>query len=341
MARAIFNESEIEFIKSNYSTMDTSEIAKILGFTRKQIKGKADTLKLRKGIEITTFTDDETEFLRDNYPMMETSKIGEIIGKTVKQINDKASNMGLKKENRLTYSIDDTFFEKIDSEEKAYWLGFLYADGAIVERFNSSRTRLKSLTLEVGLSKNDRDHLEKFKKAISFEGIIKDKQVTLNGQVISTIRLVVYNTKMCRDLIKLGCTPRKSLSLRFPTSDIVPDEFVRDFIRGYFDGDGCVFYKHENNSYIINLVGTDCFIKGLYTRVSDKIDINKTKITKKGEASQVAWGGYANFVNWGTYLYKDSKVHLDRKRDKVIEAINTKVYQDTSRIAYYHRNMMV
>lgn len=340
MGKSIFNKEQIEFIKNNYSTMDTLDIANKLGFTRAQIKGKADTLKLTKGIEVTSFSESEMRFMCENYANMETSLIAKSIGKTVKQVNDKACNMGLKKENMTSYSIDETFFEKINTEEKAYWLGFLYADGSIVERLNRNKTRIKSLTLEVGLSDCDRTHLEKFKIAIGFGGNIKSKYTTINDRRIKTARLVVYNTKMCRDLISLGCTPRKSLTLKFPSRDIVPDEYIDDFIRGYFDGDGCVFHNHNNLSYVINFVGTREFIEGMFEIVSKKININKTKVVKKGNAYQVAWSGYSNFVNWGSYLYEKSNVFLDRKKEGFIHAVETKSYKNTNNIAYYHRNMM-
>ena len=93
MVASIFTDVEVEFIKNNYTSMDTSEIASILGKTKKQIKGKADGLKLRKGIEVIRFSDEEILFLTENYADMETAEMSKVIGKTVKQINDKASNM--------------------------------------------------------------------------------------------------------------------------------------------------------------------------------------------------------------------------------------------------------
>lgn len=338
MVASIFTQDEVEFIKDNYASMDTAEIAEKLGKTRKQVKGKADGLGLRKGVLVTRFTKEEEQFLIDNYETMESCDIAKVIDKTVKQINDKAFNMGLKKE-KTPYTLDVDFFKIIDTEEKAYWLGFLYADGCISVGYDKEKTRIKSLTLEVGLSEIDRSHLERFADSIGSNGVIKDKKVKIGDKTYNAVRFNVYNTEMCRDLINLGCTPKKSLTLEFPTKDIVPDELINHFIRGYFDGDGCSFYKHDTNAYIVNFVGTKHFLDGIYDEMSKECNINKTAIRKKGSAYQVSWGGFSNFRIIGKYLYKNSTICLDRKKEKFIDAIDTKEY--VRNVAYYHRNMMV
>ena len=339
MVASIFTDVEVEFIKNNYISMDTSEIASILGKTKKQIKGKADGLKLRKGIEVTRFSDEEILFLTENYADMETAEMSKVIGKTVKQINDKASTMKLIKKNVLRYDVDENYFKQIDTEEKAYWLGFIYADGCIVERYNKESTRLKSMRLEIGLSSVDEAHLNKFSKSIGFTGTVKRKKVKLNGKIFDSSRVVINNTRICKDLIKLGCTPRKSLTITFPNSEIVPENLLSHFVRGYFDGDGCVSYNHDNIAYVINFVGTKNFLDGIYETVSKEIDITRTTMTKKGNAFQMSWHGFSNYGNWNLYLYKNANIWLDRKNDKFEDAINTKEYIND--IAYYHRNVVV
>ena len=145
---------------------------------------------------------------------------------------------------RKKISSDDTLFEKIDTEEKAYWLGFLYADGNVY--YNEKRV---SYRIELGLAEKDLNHLEKFKKFLNCTNEIKYRQN------IKAYRIMIGSKKMCNDLIKLGCVPNKSLILTFPTEDQVPLELQRHFIRGYFDGDGCITYRKSGSSPGINMLG--------------------------------------------------------------------------------------
>ena len=150
--------------------------------------------------------------------------------------------------NLAKFNID--FFEKIDSQEKAYWLGFLYADGAIGSTNNG---------IEVSLKSSDYDHLLKLKESLGFKekNIYKDE---------IRCRLTFTNKKTKEDLIKLGCFPKKSLSLKFPSKDQVPDEYLYDFIRGYVDGDGSVMINTKKTGGRLSLLGTKEFIEGLLIR---------------------------------------------------------------------------
>ena len=111
-------------------------------------------------------------------------------------------------------------FHIIDTEEKAYWLGFLYADG-YVSKYNQ---------VEVSLTLEDEDHLIKLKNFINTNTeIIKDDH---------RCRLLFCSKELAKDLANLGCVNNKSLILTFPTEEQVPQELLRHFLRGYVDGDG-------------------------------------------------------------------------------------------------------
>lgn len=150
---------------------------------------------------------------------------------------------------RRTAKVDDTLFEKIDTEEKAYWLGFLYADGNVHYKPEKVRYRI-----ELGLAIKDYSHLEKFSKFLNFKGNIKLREKT------KSCRIVFGSKKMCEDLIKLGCIPAKSLILTFPNSSQVPSKFIKDFLRGYFDGDGSMHLSNGNKTPDIRILGTKEFL---------------------------------------------------------------------------------
>ena len=336
MSKSIFTNDEVKFIMKNYSQMDTKKIAELLKKTPKQIKGKADTLKLRKGIIVDKYTNDEVKFIRQNYNRMLTRDIAKVLSRTVKQINDKAYNMGLKKE-VFRYEYDETFFKKINTEEKAYWLGFIYADGCISQIFNKRTGALKSQTMEITLAKKDEFHLKKLLIAIKSNKPIQQKLVKVKGIEYPSCKISINNKKICKDLINLGCLPRKSLIVDFPKENVVPKYLIRHFIRGYFDGDGCVSYSHNNLAYIVNFVGTENMLIGIQNYIEKEVGLSRTAIKGKGKAFQVNWGGFTSLLLWYKILYSDSIIFLDRKHNKFLEAINTKKY--IRDVPYYHRNM--
>ena len=115
------------------------------------------------------------------------------------------------------YNYNKDYFESINSSEKAYWLGFLYADGCITRFYKNEK--LKSMSLELTLCKEDKEHLIKFNNALSSNVPIRKKLVKTNTKIYEEYRLVINCTKMCYDLINLKCTPNKTFSIVIPRLD--------------------------------------------------------------------------------------------------------------------------
>lgn len=188
--------------------------------------------------------------------------------------------------------------ENINTEEKAYWLGFLYADGCI-----SSGNRND---IELSLQLSDKEHLQKFKNFIGFEG----KLITDTYRC----RVSFKNRKMKSDLIKLGCTPRKSLTLTFPTKEQVPKELIPHFIRGYLDGDGCVICTEKTNN--VNILGTKdmlqniCLHSGITTNRIYKSNAKSNKIFRLELNSR------KDILHFCGYIYNNSKIYMERKFNK-------------------------
>lgn len=215
------------------------------------------------------------------------------------------------------YEYNKSYFSIINSEEKAYWLGFIYADGCI-NVIKAKNGQVKSMNLEITLKESDREHLVKFAKSLNApEDLVKSKIVKLNGKSIQTYRIVVCSTEMCRDLIALGATPRKSLKLKFPKN--LPSNLIRHFIRGYFDGDGCI--NTSNNRKRISLLGTKEFLQDVQLYFSD-MGVTCTKISHGncGKSYYFEKSGL-QVINILNYLYKDSSIYLDRKYKKAIAVL--------------------
>lgn len=242
---------------------------------------------------------------------------------------DSLNNQNRRKKQMSKYFYNKDFFKKIDNENKAYWLGFLYADGSINRHYRNEK--LKSMSLEIGLSKKDECHLLKFLNDIESNVPVKYKTNKIKDKIYESVKVTVCNTDMCRDLIKLGCTPKKSLTLDFPTFENVPQQYMWDFIRGYIDGDGNIFYneyqgKKENHkntiSFGLSIVGTMSMLKGIENYIlSQNIPIN-AYYSEEGNAYSLHIKGFDNLIELYNKIYKDSAIYLDRKHTYYTDAIN-------------------
>jgi hypothetical protein len=196
-------------------------------------------------------------------------------------------------------------FKEIDTEEKAYWLGFLYADGAIGSKTNH---------VELSLQLSDIGHVEKYRKFID--------AATQIGIDDHRCRLTVC-TKAYRDnLIKWGCTPRKSFTIRFPQ---IEKQWISAFVRGYFDGDGYIGRSCKDCLYNVASITCGCrpFLEDLFKIIQQECNVELSGIYRASRGSNtfnIYMDGikFKKFIKW---LYYDSSIHLDRKYQRYIESI--------------------
>lgn len=141
----------------------------------------------------------------------------------------------------------------------------------------------------------------------------------------NVVILTITNKKIVDDLVKLKCVPRKSCIIELPTYDIVPENLFRHFLRGYFDGDGCMYYQmRKDRAYtypicIAQFTSSIPFCKALSIYLSS-IDIKNC--LKKPDRyhpnnTSVTITGYKQLVKLIAYLYDGMKegLFLKRKRD--------------------------
>lgn len=207
------------------------------------------------------------------------------------------------------YTISQNFFEKIDTQEKAYILGFISADGCV-----------HKTSLIINISNNDIEILEKIKENIGSTHPIKisaERKSILNGKIIKSGKMAalrIVNKKISIDLFNLGIVPKKSLTLKFPTNDQVPNNLIRHFIRGYFDGDGSVFKSKKCNCLRIRFCGTYDFLLSIKGFLENNL-IKSNKITKNHNIFEFGIGGKKNINKFYNFLYKDSTIFLQRKKN--------------------------
>ena len=222
---------------------------------------------------------------------------------------------------KLHYNKNKDFFKKIDTEEKAYILGFLAADGNINDKNNNIKITLNSI---------DCDILEKIKKEMEYDGPIKNKEITTTlpsgiKHTSCVSELVICSEEIVKDLIALGITPKKSLTLNFNFS-LLEESMIKHFLRGYVDGDGSCNITSCNNkiNYKISITSSSLMINSIKKVIKEifpqfRCSIVKSKTNEKTSTLYV--GGKNSFELLLNYLYKDATFYLDRKYNLYLKNI--------------------
>lgn len=240
--------------------------------------------------------------------------ISKIYNRSTNYIVKILNNYNVIDHNRIyrKYSINESAFENIDTEEKAYWLGFLYADGCIGNSNDIGRH-----TIELGLKSVDRNHLVNFLKFISPKDYLKiplQFRIHKNGKKLYySYRTWINNKKLANDLKQAGCFTAKSLILKFPNENQVPLYLLRHFIRGYFDGDG--YNSIYSNTLCFGICGTRDFCCSFEEHLFNLKIINSIQIyqDERSKIFQTSHGGNIQAKKFFDYIYKNASIYLDRK----------------------------
>lgn len=231
------------------------------------------------------------------------TKLQEKYGIKRKTIAENLKRRGIEIVRNKALRLNENVFDIIDTEEKAYWLGFWYADGCV----EANRYRLC-----INLAMKDINHLYKMRSFLE----LKNQVNTYKTGKYDMCRLYVTNRHIWQQLINLGCTPQKSLILTFPDENIFSNKnLIYDFIRGYCDGDGCLglYIKKGCKTSEICMVGTLEFLTDLQKFLGIEGHIrNKSYEGCHNNAYELK---YSNFKarQVARLLYENSSVYLDRK----------------------------
>lgn len=263
---------------------------------------------------------EEDEVIRKFYPMYGYDKVLELLPhRNKKGIQQRASKIGV---SYLFYN--DKYFNCIDSKEKAYWLGFMCADGYV-----TSDNRF-GMELSIG----DINHMQLFLDSLEYNGKIR----TRNRDNNMSCQFQIKSSKLYNDLVKCGVTRNKTENLSFPKEHILPKELHPHFIRGFFDGDGSfVFYEYErlrkdrgnkvyNSIYKeVNLVCNSLdFIENLKSIIFEDCgaDFNLT-INTRDNLPTLRTSKTENLVKFIKYIYPtENEICLERKYIKAQEILN-------------------
>lgn len=230
----------------------------------------------------------------------------------------------------LKYKIDENYFHSIDDEHKAYWLGFIYADGYL---------NINSNVFGIELNCEDENHLHKFNNDISSNRPIYTyhKNSTFGSQV--NCRWTCSNKTLYHDLMSHGITSTKSYDGEFP---IINDcKHIKHVIRGIFDGDGSITCKKGLIGYLTGAISI-CNTKETLEYIEDfsgfSWDWSQRYPDKNINNYQIACGNQENVVRFLNLIYKNANIYLDRKYKKYQEFINSRKLVDNNHLTNHNFN---
>lgn len=210
----------------------------------------------------------------------------------------------------IKYKVNENFFDSW-SKKMAYVLGYIYADGSLED---ASYIRGKYLRV----SSTDKVTIDNIKYILDSKHKVIETPEYNNNKKQFLLRIGSH--KLYESLFKKGLYPNKSLTIRFP---IVPKKYLKDYIRGYFDGDGCVHIekkKNKNNEFLIKRLcvifssGSKVFLESLSEIIGKIIKQDKKKIYKNGNTFQLKYST-KDSVELFKFIYTDveKRIFLERK----------------------------
>lgn len=221
------------------------------------------------------------------------------------------------------YSINLQYFDSIDREDKAYFLGLLFADGYVNVKYNRIR---------LALMEEDKDILEIFRQKLEYSRPIKfcktSEQHYDSFKHKDTYDLVIDSKYMREQVESLGCTQAKSFTLKFPDW-LVDLELKRHFIRGFYDGNGSITINQHRNG-AIRVCSTEEFLAPIQSLLKEDLNVNSFLVIHKhmdvNNIRDLGIGGNRQVFKFLEWLYKDSTYYLQRKYDKYQELL--KLYKE-------------
>jgi len=303
---------ELEPLWERYNSGEQlKDIAEEARLSPKELSRRFSTNGYKKNREIDNYNFDEIEKLRVKAGGL--SAVAEMLNLNLESLKRWYYNRGLSiRGYKLT---DENYFAEINTPDKAYFLGFIYADGYLHEKKKFFRIKINVCDIKI------LEHLADL--------LFGPNKVIPNwkeaGRDVCAIS--ISNPTLVSDLIKWGVHQRKSLTIKFPED--LPKDMIRHFIRGFFDGDGSVSKVKSGRFGNIICVSFSCGSEDFIMRLRDILIIagfHPQKVSKARNCYSLAMGRKIEMLEFRDYLYSqvDSKLYLDRKYQKFQDIDNCK-----------------
>lgn len=316
------NEEKEQILKMYHEGFNTVEIANQLHrnnssigrFLKKQnLPVLYSKCKLR--------TDDKKQII-DLYSKGCTAKeILNIFADKVKSENTimaLVKSVGIERPRGTVSDADCDYFETIDTEAKAYYLGLFLTDGNV----HKVKRNTEQYLIQICLQEKDSNIIKKFKKELHSSNKIRYYEKNGRNECFFSIS----STKMAHDLIKQGVYPNKTFSAKLNFN--IPDYLFRHYIRGIFDGDGTVFVSKDRLRF--GFYGTHQLVSEVQWWLGQQIKISQNKVFDKPTVSFVVYQKRKNVLDFYNLMYKDANFFIERKKEKFenyfkLHNVNTEV----------------
>lgn len=263
------------------------------------------------------WTEEEIDFLKNNYINMSREELANALNRTKPSIQNKMKRLKLKKESKYIY--DKDYFKDINTEEKAYWLGFISADGYVNYSIQN-----RNYELGIELCVKDKDHLKKFNKSIGGNIQVGERTRFSFGKYINNCFIRIYDKELVEDLSKYYVVNSKSTTIKIPK---LKDEFMIPYIRGYFDGNGCIKLDKSKRYFSFDFCSASIEILNqikeyLYNKFELKSHIYKETVELNVPVYRLYFRGKFNAPQFGNTIYGGATIYLDRKYNYFINKLH-------------------
>lgn len=253
------------------------------------------------------FTDEQIEYLKSNYDKMSYREIANKLGFTERQIRGKINGLGLSKLRKF----NNEYFKNITNPDQAYWLGFIYADGYLIE---NSKNRNYELGIE--LKQNDIKLLECFNELLGnvHKIITHHNTKNFNGYTYETDSCIIriYSKEIVEDLKRLSVYPNKTYRNEFPMCN----NLFWDFFRGFNDGDGCLHISQKNCIFVELTNSNKYFLEYLNNTIYSLLNIKGSIYKEKDRKYRLVYFRKNDTKLLLDTIYKNENcIKLQRKYD--------------------------
>lgn len=288
---------EIEIKKYHFEGIGYSAIARRIGVDPSSVLNycKKIGIEFEKPIDLNKYMDDIIAMRDQKYSIRNIAKKYNVHHGTVSRAlkdHDQSTSM-------FRHEFDRDFFKVIDTEAKAYFLGIMMSDGGIKED-------------GICINMTDRDTIQKFKLATHYSGDIRVLMQD-NPKHKTKYEVNLYSVEMMKDLEKYGVIPNKSLILKFPPIELIPEWLRHHLVRGIFDGDGGLTFDKVNNQWAVVFTGTKEVLSSIekISNINGKYDYISTSNNNTWQWRIRAQLDIIKFICW---IYYDSNIFMDRKK---------------------------
>lgn len=260
------------------------------------------------------WTQEEEQILKECYPNENycLNELSKKLNRNKGAIKEHARLQGIKR--RLPIDVNVNYFDHLDTWEKWYFVGLLWADG-------TNQTEID--TVRINLKEEDKELLEYFSNAVGSSRKIYFIKPRLSFGYKKPNKpqyeFRIKNKNISEKLESYGMVARKTMVLNFPNN--LPFEFESAFILGYFDGDGWICDKEFGKQF--GIVGTNDIILNIQNILIQRCNVSKNKIRQNSKnICSLSVTSKKDILSLKTWLYKDATIYLKRKYNKFHDITN-------------------